>query len=246
VKPWTIPLRVTLVATAFLAFALPAAPAVAQSSTVRIAIDTPSEGNAVSNGRSVVISGWAADPSGSGTGVDSVRIYLDASMESGGTLLGNANYGDSRPDVATALGSTAVTNSGFQYTWTPSGLNPGPHTLYVYANSNATGWGSKTLTITVQGQAAAPPTAMGTPMPAPTRVVGTYWPGNPGPGGEGLSGPPPPQWGSPPPPPPGPGFPGPGYPGPGFPGPGFPGPGYPGPGPGGPVCIMIYPPPPGC
>jgi len=253
VKPWAISLRLFIAAIAFLAFALPPTQAIGQTSTIKIAIDMPSEGAAVANGRSVIVSGWAADPAGMGTGVDSVRIYLDATMESGGTLLGNAIYGDSRTDVATALGTSAVTNSGFNYTWTPTGLNPGPHTLYVYANSNVSGWGSKTVVVTVQGQAQGPAPA-GAASPAPTSTVpqgvGTYWPGYPGPGMDGSGGlmVPGNRMGYPYPPRNSDfrGYPGGGYPGPGYPGPGYPGPGYPG-GPGGDrVCIMIYPPPPGC
>src|SRR5438105_486631 len=111
--------RLAFVIMTILAVALPALPAFGQSSSTsaQMSIDAPSAGATVTAGSQVDIGGWAADPAGPGTGVDIVRIYLDNRMESGGTLLGDAAYGHPRPDVAAALGSSALTNSGFDYMW---------------------------------------------------------------------------------------------------------------------------------
>jgi hypothetical protein len=218
---------------ATLVVALPAVPALGQGTTTgttaQMSIDAPAANATISTGTQINIGGWAADPAGPGTGVDMVRVYLDNRMEAGGTLLGDANYGNARPDVASALGSAALTNSGFNLLWTPTNISAGQHTLYVYAHSIANNWVYKTVTVTVQ---VAP-----TPTPTPRR--GPYG-GGPYDGGYGY------------------GYPG-GYPGQYGPGPypvipppdlypPYPGGGYPYPpgGGSGRVCILIYPPPPGC
>lgn len=202
------------IALAAMLASVPAVPALGQTvPTVAtlVSVDAPSDGTIVTNGVTVLVGGWAADPSAPGTGVDGVRVYLDGRMEDGGTLLGNATYGESRPDVASALGNLGFTNSGFNYLWTPTGLTGGSHTLYVYAHSATSGWTSTSVQVSAQAQ----PTP--TPLPAGRGYV------------------PPPMY-------PGPymGMPGP-YPMP----PMYPAP-NPGPPPGERVCIMIYPPPPGC
>ncbi len=229
------PVRWLITLGAILVLALPAVPALAQSTTsqttgqttgrAQISIDTPTDGQTIRNGNQINVGGWAVDLTGPSTGVDEVRIYLDGQMDSGGTLLGSAKYGGSRPDVAQALGNPAFTGSGFDFLWTPSRLSGGTHTLYVYAHSINDGWTSKTVAINVDAPA------------TPTPSTGWYPGGGYGPGygGDGY---------------------GPGY-GPGYGQPYDPGYGYDHYGPmrppygggyydGGPVCILIYPPPPGC
>lgn len=245
-------LRVLTALVAFAAVAIPVAPVLGQVSpptTTRIEIDTPAEGASVTNGVQILIGGWAADPTGPGTGVDLVRIYLDGPMDAGGRLLGSATTGVSRPDVAAATGNPALATSGFNYLWTPSGLSGGTHTIYVYAHAIATDtWAQKTVTVTVPAGPTPTPTPAGPQWGAPPG--GGYPGGAPGPGyggaGQGIPYPydlyPPrpayPPYGSP-----GYGYPGYGYPG--YPYPGYTYPGSPG-APNPPVCIMIYPPPPGC
>lgn len=214
-------LGILIAAAAMLAIALPAGPALGQavgSATTTITIDSPTEGSTVSNGIQVVVGGWAVDTAGSGAGIDSVRVYLDNRMDAGGRLLGEATYGKSRPDVATSLGNSAYANGGFDYLWTPRGLSAGQHTLYVYARSLSGAWSYNTVGVTVRATAAEGPSGprYGDPYESP----GMYRPGYP--------------W-----PPPG------VYP-PYYPRyPYYPGPYYPRP-PSDGVCIMIYPPPPGC
>jgi hypothetical protein len=213
-----------------LTVALPALPAAGQSvSNPQMSIDSPREGTTVGNGSLVDIGGWAADPAGPGTGVDAVRVYLDGQMDAGGRLLGEATYGSPRPDVAQALGSVALTNTGFNYLWTPLDLSTGSHTLYVYARSTSGAWFSRSVAITARSSSVQ--TQPGGSYQGPGGYPGGYGPG------AGMM--PPPAY-------PGGGY-GYGYGPPMYPGyPGYGGyPGYPGGG-SGRVCIMIYPPPPGC
>jgi hypothetical protein len=230
----TTPVRLLFALAATLAVALPAVPALGQTTTgqtttgtttTQMSIDSPAANATVTTGSQIDIGGWAADPAGPGAGVDIVRVYLDNRMESGGTLLGDANYGSARPDVAATLGSTALTNSGFNLLWTPTNVSAGQHTLYVYAHSLANSWAFKTVTVNVQA----------TPTPTPRR--GPYG-GGPYDNGYGYNGPGQYGPGMYPMVPPGmyPGYPGGGY----YPPPPPPGGGS------GRVCIMIYPPPPGC
>jgi hypothetical protein len=222
---------------AFVMFAAPAIPAQGQSTattTTMISIDSPADGANVTNGTQVNIGGWSADTAGPGTGVDMVRVYLDGRMDAGGTLLGNANYGGSRPDVATALGSSSYTNSGFDFVWTPSNLSGGTHQIHVYAHSIANGWAYKTVSVTAPAQPTAVPArgqmgpgGPGGPPRPMTPYGGTFL--NDQYGGYGG------QYGTPcgvydyysACPQGGYGYPG-GYPGIGYPGGGYPGFGYPG------------------
>jgi len=138
-----------------LALALPAMPALAQSTAgqttgrAQISIDAPTGGSTVRNGNQIDVGGWAADRNGPGTGVDEVRVFLDGPMDGNGTLLGTATYGGSRPDVAQALGSSAFANSGFDFLWTPTRLTGGSHTIYVHAHSINDGWTSASVSINV-------------------------------------------------------------------------------------------------
>ncbi len=165
----SVPLRLLIALLAILALAPVAMPAQGQSSsgTALISIDSPADGATLPRSGSIIIAGWAADTAGPGTGVDAVRIYLNGQMDHGGTLLGDANYGTPRQDVAAALGSPAVTNSGYHFTWTPSGLNAGVHTLYVYARSANGTWSYKTVTVTAPAQPTSTPAPAATQAPAP-------------------------------------------------------------------------------
>jgi len=241
-----------------LALTLPAIPALGQgvtgvppttsSTTTRISIDSPSSGATITTGSQVQIGGWAADTMGPGTGIDMVQIFLDGTMDGGGTLLGNATYGGARPDVAASLGSSAFTNTGFDFQWTPANLSGGNHTLYVYAHATNGAWSLSSVTLS----SAATPTPLprsggggyngGYGQQGPTTPYGGSFLYNPGGGyggygqctpgfsdpyAPGCGGPPPyggiPPYPIPPPPPP------------------PPPPGYPGQ-----PCILIYPPDPSC
>ncbi|MBA7659158.1 hypothetical protein ES703_67131 [subsurface metagenome] len=104
---------------------------------MRMYIDRPTSGETVSG--SYTVAGWALDlNSTSGTGIDSVKVYLDGAMASG-TLLGDATF-TSRPDVAAYFGNSELTNSGFKLTWDTTTVSKGSHVLYVYAHNPTYGW----------------------------------------------------------------------------------------------------------
>jgi N-acetylmuramoyl-L-alanine amidase len=114
---------------------------------ILINIDTPAADSSV--GGSFEISGWAADKnSSSGTGINMVHIY-DGPANGAQNMLGVANYGIARPDVASALGNGNLANSGFKFTVDPSRLTQGQHTLYIYANNPEIGWKVATLKLNI-------------------------------------------------------------------------------------------------
>ena len=109
---WRIP-GLLLVAALALAGMRPGVVHAAQAdpSTVTVNIDRPPQ-DATGSLR-LHITGWAADPTAAtGTGVDRVEAYLDAPRDAGGTFLARATYGESRPDVARALGADRFTRRG--------------------------------------------------------------------------------------------------------------------------------------
>jgi hypothetical protein len=94
-------------------------------------LDTPESG-AVINGLTDV-RGWALDGRATdGTGVDRVQLYLDD------TLVGDAQYGRPRPDVATQYGQQFA-NAGWTTQFDPAGFSVGPHTLQAQVHSTVTG-----------------------------------------------------------------------------------------------------------
>jgi hypothetical protein len=123
--------------------------AVVGVSQARLALDSPAQSSTVSN--YFTVSGWAADPgAATGTGVDVVAVYAYPNPGSGAPaqLLAVAPYGQSRPDIATALGDARFTNTGFSV---PVGnLTPGPYLLVAFAHSYASNaWFPVTRNITV-------------------------------------------------------------------------------------------------
>jgi hypothetical protein len=99
--------------------------------------DSPVAGSAVAG--IVSLAGWAIDRnSPTGTGVDSVRVYLDGAAATG-TLLGTAAYGDPYPGVARHFGETRFTNSGWHLSWDTSAVAAGSHTLSVVFSSSTPG-----------------------------------------------------------------------------------------------------------
>ena len=100
-------------------------------------IDAPTPGATVSG--TFVINGWAIDRSGTtGTGVDSVTLYLDGGPGIG-TLLGTAVYGHTRTDVGTYYGSSRFDNSGWHFGWNTASTSNGSHTLYAVVHSSVSG-----------------------------------------------------------------------------------------------------------
>jgi hypothetical protein len=142
----------------------------ADASTALVVIDQPRGGT---SGPTLYVSGWAADPaSPSGTGIERVDVYLDGERDAGGTYLGRAAYGLQRPDVAAHLGSPRFTLTGFALQAT---VAPGPHTVYVYAQTpdgGIAGGGPRTAAVLVSATAAGgPPGEIPIWMQAPTSVT---------------------------------------------------------------------------
>jgi hypothetical protein len=95
-------------------------------------IDMPAEGLVVT-GR-VELAGWALDRASPwDSGIERVDVYLD------GVLQGVARYGSRRSDVATAMGSTHFSRSGWSFQLDISTVRAGPHTIEVRARSLVTG-----------------------------------------------------------------------------------------------------------
>src|SRR5205807_1786943 len=86
--------------------------------TIRLNVEAPPQGSQLEG--PVRLQGWAADPAAVvGTGVERIDLYLDGEVTTRGVPLGEVSYGDSRPDVAAALGGDSeetrgrLTRSGF-------------------------------------------------------------------------------------------------------------------------------------
>jgi hypothetical protein len=119
-----------------------------QTQTVpTIEIDAPGDSQTVSG--AIAVSGWAVDKaSTSGPGVDSVTVSIDT--PSGTVDLGSATYGGQRNDVATFLGDTRFTNSGYSFPLNTDMYNDGLTTIRVNARSTVTGnWTTVARQITI-------------------------------------------------------------------------------------------------
>ena len=110
-------------------------------------VDQPVVGALIGAEQPLLLSGWFVDQTAQGwAGIDDVHIY-DGVSGAGGTFLGRAQVGLSRPDVAQALGNGYWLRSGFSAVLAP--LAPGAHTLSVYAHTPAKGWWFTQVPITV-------------------------------------------------------------------------------------------------
>jgi len=101
----------------------------------RMAIDTPTAGSI--NPQPFTLAGWAIDQAATtGSGVDAVHIWAFPAAGGAATMVGAANYGTARPDVAAVYGAHFV-NSGWNLS--VRGLAPGSYTLQAHAHSALTG-----------------------------------------------------------------------------------------------------------
>jgi len=146
--------RLLPVFTGLLALLLSAAVAAAQDASIDITVDTPTSGQAVVDGQQMTVGGWAVDTDASaGTGIDMVHIYADGPAGGGGVILGAADYGVMRPDVANVTGEPGWVYSGFNFN---TQLSTGPHMIYVYAHSAADNqWSYSTVNLNVVAAAPA-------------------------------------------------------------------------------------------
>ncbi|HEY7067935.1 MAG TPA: hypothetical protein VII06_41170 [Chloroflexota bacterium] len=134
------------------------------AATALVSIDRPADG--ASTPQRFTIMGWAVDPESTGSGVDTVRVYLDG--EAGhGYLVGTAEYGGDRPDVADRLGQPRFGLSGYLL---QVEVAPGEHTLYVYARRRGPepqAWSAPT-TVGIVAVADGTPTTAGRQPVSPT------------------------------------------------------------------------------
>jgi hypothetical protein len=140
---------------------------------VRGIVESPTEGATVAAGP-LTITGWAADiVATDGTGIDQVRVSLDADPDQGGVPV-SANYGMERPDIAELLGDPRFTGTGFALAWDSTSTTPGPHVLYVQVHGTC-GWTGTSRSVVVGGgaTAAAPAAVATTPATTPTRAATT-------------------------------------------------------------------------
>jgi hypothetical protein len=127
---------------------------------VRGIVESPAEGATVPAGP-LTITGWAADiVATGGTGIDEVRVSLDADPDQGGVPV-SANYGMDRPDIAELLGDARYTPTGFALAWDSTSTTSGPHVLYVQVHGTC-GWTGTSRNVVVAGTSA---------QAAPTSVV---------------------------------------------------------------------------
>ncbi|SDM69732.1 Ig-like domain-containing protein [Bacillus sp. OK048] len=90
-----------------------------QNEPVRGSIDTPSNGAAVKG--EIPVNGWFLDISG----VSKIEILVD------GNIMGEAQYGISRPDVFKAYPQYKNSNAGYQFSLNTKSLTNGQHSLTV-------------------------------------------------------------------------------------------------------------------
>jgi hypothetical protein len=116
-------------------------------------IDQPSAGTNIASGASFQVSGWIVDTTAEGwSGIDDVQVML------GSTSLAHLAAGQSRPDVASALGNPFFGSAGFAGT-VSTALPGGTQTLTVVAHTPGKGSWSKSVTVNVGGSSGATPAA---------------------------------------------------------------------------------------
>ncbi|HEV7664029.1 MAG TPA: hypothetical protein VGQ62_10880 [Chloroflexota bacterium] len=130
---------------------MPAAGA-AGDNTLKGFIDQPTGGSSLAAGATFAVSGWVVDTTAEGwAGVDDVQVLL------GGTVLGHAVVGLSRPDVAGVTGNPYFISSGFRAVVGGS-IPAGMQTLTVLAHTPGRGSWAKTVSVTIgSGAAVAQP-----------------------------------------------------------------------------------------
>ena len=122
-----------------------------QSPNIRFFIDTPENGAVIS--QDINIGGWAVNlATPDSPGITSIEFYLDGPRGFGKSL-GNASLGTPRQDVADAMGNQAYLNSGFNFLFSPSQLEPGSdHSIYAYAISTTGEFSEIILNIKIDGE----------------------------------------------------------------------------------------------
>ncbi|MGO9775296.1 MAG: Ig-like domain repeat protein [Terracidiphilus sp.] len=113
------------------------------------AVDSRTSSVTVQQSDSLMVSGWAADPT-DGAPISNLKIYID------GNLIVTPLQRFTRPDVAAYFNNPAYTNSGYQIFYSAATLAIGTHAVTVIAidsGGRSTTFGPNTITVV----AAAPP-----------------------------------------------------------------------------------------
>jgi hypothetical protein len=136
-------------------------------------IDVPAMNSTVPTG-GFVVAGWFVDHTAQGwAGADDVQVW-QGTMDGGGKMLAKANFAQSRPDVASALGSPYYAASGFGAVIPADAALPtGTQTLSVYAHTPGKGWWYKQTQLNVSSSAPATATAPAPSTSAPTASTPT-------------------------------------------------------------------------
>ncbi|GAH57611.1 unnamed protein product, partial [marine sediment metagenome] len=114
-----------------------------------INIDAPSANQQVSG--TFELAGWAVEHSAlDSTGIKAIHVY-NGPANGEQNMLGVAQYGIARPDVASNFGKSNFTNCGFKLNVNSSKLTDGKHTIYIYAYNPNIGWKYITVTINYVG-----------------------------------------------------------------------------------------------
>ena len=128
-------------------------PSAAGDNTYTGYLDWPQPGATIDPTAPLDVRGWFVDGSAQGwSGFDAIHVY--DGLAGSGTLLTQAMVRNDRTDVATFLGNSAWTGSGFLETIPAGTLSPGPHILTIYAHTPDKGWWYKQVGVTVAAPAA--------------------------------------------------------------------------------------------
>jgi hypothetical protein len=131
-------------------------------------IDSPSSGASVPTSGGFSVNGWFVDTTAQGwAGADDVQLFL-GQMGNGGTMLAKGTVGQSRPDVATALGNPYWASSGFSVSVATANLPAGSATLGLYVHTPGKGWWYEPLN--VNASATAPASSAGSGSSTATGV----------------------------------------------------------------------------
>jgi DUF2075 family protein len=138
-----------------------------------INVDLPSPNQQLSG--DFELAGWAVEQSAmDSTGITAIHVY-DGPANGEQNMLGVAQYGIARPDVASNFGKANFTNCGFKLIVNSSKLTNGKHTLYVYAYNPNLGWKYVTVAINYAGSTSSGSTSSvsgGTVITNSTNIVG--------------------------------------------------------------------------
>jgi len=119
------------------------------------------------------LSGWVLDPNASGSsGVDGVSVYLGAPADNG-PLLGQAQLGQARPDVASHFANADWGSAGFAMDVPLSSLPAGLTTLTVAAHSPEHGTWLSSVQVVVPD---LPPAVVAAPAPEAPRPAAEVTP----------------------------------------------------------------------